>query len=78
MEIADDDQLEEEEQQHKALTQKKFDFSTIKPTTELENQLLQMLKNSSERSNQLQEQFEEYKNMVKSTFLANIIDDTRR
>ncbi|KAI7858484.1 S-adenosyl-L-methionine-dependent methyltransferase [Circinella umbellata] len=77
LEIADDDQLEEEEEQHKALTQRKFDFSTIKPTTELENQLLQMLKNSSERSSQLQEQFEEYKKMVKSTFLANIIDDTR-
>ncbi|KAI9498210.1 S-adenosyl-L-methionine-dependent methyltransferase [Zychaea mexicana] len=75
LEVADDDQLQKEEERHRSAN--KIDFSSIKPNTELESQLLQMLKNSSENSKQLQQQFEEYKNMVKSTFLSNIIDDTR-
>ncbi|KAI8142597.1 S-adenosyl-L-methionine-dependent methyltransferase [Fennellomyces sp. T-0311] len=75
LEVADDEEIQEDENRNR--TTDAVDLTGIKPTTELEQQLLQLLKNSSERGKQLQQQFEEYKTMVKSTFLANIIDDTR-
>ena len=76
LEIADDGEIQEDEDRNRTVDA--VDLAAIKPSTELEQKLLQLLQNSSERSKQLQQQFEEYKTMVKSTFLSNIIDDARR
>ncbi|CAO3642513.1 unnamed protein product [Cunninghamella blakesleeana] len=56
-------------------TIKPFNFNTIKPTTELEGRLLDILQEVLERNKNLEGQFEQYKDTVKATFYNNLLDD---
>lgn len=56
----------------------KIDLSRVEPATELEKQLLKLLKATQETTTNLEGQFEEYKSMVKKTFfdpLTKTVED---
>lgn len=80
LEIADDTEEDSyaQEKQQEPQTPAAPDLSKIQPTTDLERQLLQLVQQTQARCNQVEAQYDEYKSMVKQTFLDNIADDTRR
>lgn len=54
---------------------KSLNLNTIKPTTDLEGQLLEILQEVLERNKNLEGQFEQYKATVKSTFYNSLLDN---
>ncbi|KAF7729840.1 hypothetical protein EC973_003574 [Apophysomyces ossiformis] len=73
LEIADD---MEEPVREQMINAKQIDLSNVQPATDLERQLLQLLQQNQTQVKILEEQFNDYKAMVKRTFFDNIADDT--
>ncbi|KAI9313043.1 S-adenosyl-L-methionine-dependent methyltransferase [Dichotomocladium elegans] len=71
------EELEIAEPLHIEEPEERFDLSTIQPSTELEKRLVALLQKTDEKYANLKNQFDDYKTMVKKTFLDNILDDTR-
>ncbi|KAG0175758.1 hypothetical protein DFQ29_007058 [Apophysomyces sp. BC1021] len=74
LDIADDD--DDVEQQVPNPNQ--LDLSAVQPSTDLERRLLQLLQHNQTHVKSLEDQFSDYKNMVKTTFFDNIADDLGR
>ncbi|KAL0084767.1 C2H2-type zinc finger transcription factor [Phycomyces blakesleeanus] len=74
--------IEEEEEKAKGNPVRKFnpesvDLSFIVPTTELEHSLLQLVKHSQDKAKAVEEQFNEYKAMIRRTFFEDQGEDER-